>query len=169
MNAVPSPPPERRRSWHTQARDYLDMYGIDPAVVEAAIDNPTSDEPDPTSADRGYPVRRYRRGDVQVTVGYRDPREPLIMYVHLCTPGDHYIRPGRSGGRVGGRSAPKTTQELIERVEAAGYEYDPVGRHPRIRRKDGSALVFLAGTPSDVRSLSNAWHQFLRATGDALD
>lgn len=157
--------------FHDRARDFLDTYGIDDAMIEGVVRHPRQIADDPHGVEVGYPVKRFRRGDIEVVVGYQDPRAPAVLFVHLHLPMD-----GSSGAYGGGngpqaaRTAPKTVQELHQRVEAAGYTLARAARHTRVLRPNGSLLMMVSTTPGSVRTLSKTWAQFLRLHAhDSLD
>lgn len=62
-----------------------------------------------------------------------------------------------------GRVKPPTDiAELRARIEARGYRvYQRRGKHTRVDRPNGSRLMTLPLTPSDRRSILNAWREFL--------
>lgn len=155
----------RALTWLPRTRDYVELWGIDPALIEDAVADPFRMQLEPATAHRHYDLKRFRRGDLEVCVGYADPENPVITWVRIHLP--HSGRGGsRSGGAVGGKTAPTTVGDLEARIRAAGYAIVLGGKHRHVLRGDGSLLVTLGCTPSDARSLTNAWKQFERAVGN---
>jgi hypothetical protein len=150
-------------TWHQDAEDFVDDTGMDRAIIEAAARFPTSTSPDPRSATEGYPIKRLRRGDIEVVVGYREPKEPMILFVRLETPGEGRSMRSASAGGGHGSSIPPTMTEMHRRIQALGYHLSSTTRHTKVLTRDGAPITTLPRTPSDNRSLANAWMQFQRA------
>lgn len=152
---------DRPLTWHAHALDFIDYYGIDQDMIEAVIRRPQRTHEDPSGADFGYPVLRYRRGDVEVVVGYEFPTHPMVLYIHLHLP----MEPTGGGAKTpGGRgtTAPTTVADLHARIRAQGYSITQGGKHMQVRDGHGALLCVLPSTPSDHRTMMNTWRQFLR-------
>lgn len=157
----------RALTWLPRTRDYVEEYGIDPALIEDAVVNPQRVQVEAPNSQRDYELKRFRRGDLEVCVGYRDREHPTITWVRMHLPKDgRGTHTGRVGGAAGGRTAPKSVGELEDRIRAAGFRPVPGGKHTRILREDGTLLMMLMCTPSDGRSLTNSWKQFERAVAN---
>lgn len=155
----------RALTWLPRTREYIELNEIDLALVEDAVANPARMQLEPATATRHYDLKRFRRGDLEVCVGYADPERPCVTWVRIHLP--KYGRGGhRSGGAVGGKTAPTSVDEIEARIKAAGYRTVPGGKHTRVVRADGTLLATLVCTPSDARSLTNAWKQFERAVAN---
>ena len=157
--------PEKRGDmiWYPDALSFIESYGVDPAIIEAAALHPWTVTDDPKGAEVGYPVKRLRRGDVEVVVGYRDEDEPAILYVRLHTPDDP-TSGGRGSIKPQGRGSkiPTTLRGLKAEILQAGYSIELGGRHDLVRRPDGSVCMTLPITPSSPTSIPNAYQNFLR-------
>ena len=147
--------------WNDEARNFVELYNVDRRLIVDAVRAPQMISTDPRSAEVGYPIKRLRRGDVEVVVGYREPEYPTILYVRLATPDDDQ-GPKRSPGGTKGSSLPPTLTELHRRITMAGYSLEHSGMHVKVLSQGGNLLMTLPKTPSDKRSLANAWHEFLR-------
>jgi hypothetical protein len=59
---------------------------------------------------------------------------------------------------------PKDSRQLREWIQAKGFSIVPNGSgHYTVLRRNGTRVMNLAKTPSDVRAVANAWKRFLRA------
>lgn len=147
--------------WNDEAKNFVELYNVDTRLIVDAVRAPQMISIDPRTAEVGYDIKRLRRGDVEVVVGYRDPEYPMILYVRLATPDDDQGA-RRSPGGISGSSVPPTMGELHRRITMAGYRIDHSAAHPRVMTKDGDFLMSIAKTPSDKRSLANTWRDFLK-------
>ena len=152
--------------WHDNAREYARTYGLTVDDVEAIVRMKNRPEIDPRSTEVGHLIVRYHAGDVFVVVGYREPHLPVVMAVMV---NDHHT--GKAGSRTPGgvgKTGPTTIKELTKRVIAQGYRIEMGGSHLRVLDKDtGEYLMSLPSTPSDYRSVPNAWALFLRKKAEA--
>lgn len=150
--------------WHPAARDFADMIRLDPAIVESAARNPAVVSDDPHGLEVGYPVKRHRRGDLEVVVGFQDAAQPAILFVRQHIPNQRNRGQGdgaTSGkGSGAGSSLPTSLRELRRRICAAGYKIVPGRRHDKVVTSAGDVLVTLPSTPSDHRSVPNTWRKF---------
>lgn len=147
--------------WLEKAIDFAEFARLDYDLVEAAAMHPDVVQPDPYSRVVGYPVRRHRRGDLEAVIGYRDPDDPTIIFVRLIMPGDPRRGSIRGAGSQSGSSLPSTLRDLRGRIVRAGYRLDPGTKHDKVRADDGTVLLTIPGTPSDHRSIPNAYRKFL--------
>jgi len=148
--------------WNDEAKNFVELYGVDTRLIVDAVRAPQSVSIDPRTNEVGYPIKRLRRGDVEVVVGYREPEWPTILYVRLATPDDDQ-GPKRSPGGVSGSSVPPTMGELHRRITMAGYQVQTGGAaHPKVVSQTGDVLMSIPNTPSDKRSLANTWRDFVR-------
>lgn len=151
--------------WLPQALSFIDEYGADPEMIEAAVAHPTSTGIHPQTAEVGYEILSYRRGDLEVCVSNMDPKNPAIAYVYLHLPLDQQPQhaKGPKGNRdTGAKDAPRSLRQLYGRIHAAGYRIDPGGHHPKVVRQDGSYVMSLPSTPSAENTLSKYWTKFRR-------
>lgn len=150
-------------AWLGRALEFLETNRIEPAMVEAVVEHPTTTRIHPKSAQCGYPIRTYRRGDIEVCVGYQYPERPTISYVHLHLPMD-----GSKGGKnsspvkKAAAKAPNGLKQFKQWVWDAGYT--PVLRngHVHVLRANGSLLMVTSSTTGDKQSITAAWQKFLR-------
>lgn len=147
--------------WHDDAKNFVQLYAVDTRLIVDAVRAPQMISLDPRTAEVGYDIKRLRRGDVEVVVGYRDPEYPMILYVRLATPDDDQ-GPKRSAGGASGTTVPPTMGELHRRITMAGYSIDHSSAHPKVVARNGDTLMSLPKTPSDRRSLANTWREFIR-------
>lgn len=145
-----------RPSWTNDARAFVEIYHMDAWMVEDVVRAPTTVELDPHSNEVGYPVRRMRRGDITVVVGFRDPEDPTILFIHLDTPDNHTGSGGSIGGRAGaGLGVPGSVAEMLRALEGLGLQIR-YGKHYQVY--DGDIFVtHLASTPRDRNSVKAAW------------
>ncbi len=152
--------------WHTDAKEYAATYGLTPEDVEVIVRSKPFPQVDPRSHEVGHLIMRYRAGDVIVVVGYREPKRPVVMSVMV----DHHheTRSGSKAPGGSGKTAPTTIKALIKRVLEAGYKVELGGSHYRVLHKEtGEYLMSLPVTPSDHRSVPNAWALFNKKKAQA--
>lgn len=148
--------------WHEDALAYAEEFGLtreDCEKIMLAKSNPTLDS---RSHEVGHLIVRYRAGDVVVVVGHRDLEDPVIMSVwvdtHQETKGGG-TKPGGSGS-----SLPKTQKELIKRILGHGFKIKHDNRgHLKVVDENGVFVYSLPSTPSEYRSIANAWSGYNRA------
>lgn len=151
--------------WDPEAVAYADMYGIPYEIVEAAASHPTHTELDPHSTETGWDILRCRRGDIVAVVGYREPTSPVILHCSVVLPFANSLPRQRTNaaGSGGGSTEPTSMRQLRHQIVARGFVVKAGGRHDRVESRDGEFLCALPISPSDARSIPNAWHTFLRA------
>lgn len=151
----------KRITWHDDAVAYAEMYGLAKEDCELILTSKSNPTLDTRSHEVGHLIVRYRSGDVVVVVGHRDKDEPVIMSVWVDTKTGH--RSGSQKGGGAGSTMPTTMRELKKRIMAAGYRLEYGGSHMKVYDKEtGAYLLSLPITPSDHRSIPNAWSLFLR-------
>ena len=152
--------------WNQEPLDFVDSYGLDVQLVEDAVRAPTAVDVDPRSAKVGHPIRRLRRGDIEVIVGYRTEDTPCVLYVRLLSVSSsssgHGSRQPSGAGAGSGTSSPPTVHELHRRITALGYYIANDSRHAKVYTQAGNLVQTMPRTPSDHRSLANAWAEFKR-------
>jgi predicted RNA binding protein YcfA (HicA-like mRNA interferase family) len=147
-------------SWHKDAESYAQMYGLDKEDVEKIMISKSNPELDSRSRQVGHLIVRYRAGDVTVVVGHREKEHPVIMSVWLNTKKQRAGSQKLSG--VSGSSMPKSMKELLKRVMADGFKVVHGGSHLRVEDSDGVMVCTLPSTPSEYRSIGNAWKAYCR-------
>lgn len=151
--------------WHENADEVRATQSVGQETVNGCLHTPQRRVLAPESADKGYPVVRYVRGDVMVVVGFQEgPEWPFVMAVYrLSDNNTHAQKTYRTAaGAQGGSKVPRSYRQLSSAIVSMGYRIKP-GNHPRVVTVDGIFVYSLPGTASDVRSLPNTWHGFLRA------
>lgn len=107
----------------TATPDVLALYGVDMDEVEAAIRQPHRVEVRPESMDKKYATLAFFRGDLQVILGFRFPRQPGVMAVYLgsmLTHDEHRVDHQGGGGAKRQSRLPTTSKQLINRLKATG-------------------------------------------------
>jgi len=166
MSELPSDPNWSNLTWHPEAAEVADSYHFGSETIMSVLHNPQRAYLAPESADKGYPVARFIRGDVMIVVGFaRGPEQPYVMALYRLT--DEAMarktrQPRTNAGSGSGSNDPKSWLDLNKRIVAMGYRIEP-GNHPKVVTKDGIFVYSLPGTASDFRALPNAWHNFLNA------
>lgn len=154
--------------WRTDAKEFAASYGLSQEDVEAIVRSRINPQVDPRSHEVGHLIIRYRAGDVIVVVGYREVDAPMVMSVWVD---HHHESKAKQGSRTPGgqgKSAPTTVKELVKRVLASGYKVEMGGSHYRVVDKEtGDFLMSLPITPSDHRTIPNAWRTFIRKDAQA--
>ena len=117
--------------WNDEAKNFVEIYGVDTRLIVDTVRAPQAVSLDPRSAEVGYDIKRLRRGDVEVVVGYREPEYPTILYVRLATPDDTQ-GPKRSHGGAKGSSLPPTVTELHRRITTQGYSLEYGAAHIKV-------------------------------------
>lgn len=146
--------------WHDDAVSYAAQFGLTREDCELILLNKSRPSLDPRSAEVGHLIVRYRAGDVTVVVGHRDKDLPAVMSVWVD---DHNYKGGTRKQGGAGSTAPNNMKALTKRILEAGYKIEHAGGHLKVRDKDtGVMLMTMPSTPSDYRSIPNAWTLFLR-------
>lgn len=158
---VPTDSPRGWR-WHPHALAFLETYGIDPAIVEAAARAPTSVSIDPMSHEVGYLLVARRRGDVVAVCSYRDVplgAPPMIVYARIVLPMPRRGGSQKAGG--GGSVRPRSWRALRSLIVSDGFKIEAGGRHDRVIAPNGELVATLPVTASDRRALANCWNDYL--------
>lgn len=145
-------------AWHQPALESANLFGLDERDVEAIVRHPSLVVMDPSNAVRDWRTERRTRGDITVVVTYPDGSDPIIWGVYLSLGPTTKTRTSAAGGGGGGY-APKTLAALRKRIIAAGLRIVAGGRHDLVTTKEGVYVASLPRTPSDHRSVPNAWIQ----------
>ena len=153
-------------SWHDDAKSYADMYGLELKDVEAIVLAKSKPVIDPRTNETGNLVMRYRAGDVVVVTGLRDPKNPVIMSVWVETG----MTKGGSKKNTGtaGTGMPTTMKQLQRRILDDGFKIKHGGAHLRVEDDEGYMIATLPSTPSEYRSIPNAWKSYCRKKAEYL-
>lgn len=92
-------------------------------MVFSVIRNPTARIMDPLTVEKGYPVYQFRRGDITVVCGFKDPSNPHVffMYVHSMDETSKVnTNAGTAKGPGSGSKVPKSIQQLKGWLMAQG-------------------------------------------------
>lgn len=151
-------------NWLPKSLDYVEAYRIDKEMVEAVIARPTSTGLHPASGDHGYPIKSYRRGDMEVCVSFKPGEDPAIAYVHLHLPIDSSKGSSTGGGpvRKAASKAPNGMRQFKQWLHDAGFVPKLRNGHIHVLRKNGTLLMVTSSTPGDKMALTAAWQKFLR-------
>jgi len=149
--------------WDDRAQDWLDTWNITQDEAESIVLYDTRPTLDPSSTAAGHPILRFRKGDVIVVVGLREQHRPKVLSVFMHIPGmKEWVE--RTTSSNSGSSLPTTNRQLRSWIIDFGYRIIPGGgKHDKVAdREDGTVIYSLPNTPSDHRSLANAWKAFLK-------
>jgi len=116
-------------NWLDRAQDFIEMYQFPKELLEDVVRAPESIHVDPSSEEKGYKVLQFRRGDISVVVGLRDPESPSVLHVwlHGVEEGDQHQ--GKAAGFAsGGGKNPKSPQQLRGWLQAQGCRLAHNGR-----------------------------------------
>jgi hypothetical protein len=131
--------------------------------------------PDVTDKDRKYPVLRFRKGDLYVIVGFREPQKPMALGVYAQSrldPDTHHTEAAGGGGSKTKRiSTPTTFVQLKKRIAALGCVLEESASDPEkvvVTYKDQElGKVQVGGTQNRVQIRSD-WNRIERKV-DAID
>lgn len=112
--------------------DVLALAGFDETEVHTALTNPQRVEvrPETWAKDKRYPVLAFRRGDVMVILGLREPDSPAVIAAYWTSllagydPTSHRERSGGGGAKLTG-GLPSTPRALVRRLTMMGAYVDP--------------------------------------------
>lgn len=148
-----------------RAQEFLDTYDFPEDLVRSVVMNPESIERDPYSLEVGYPVIRMRRGDITVVVGVQDPHQPSVLYIYLHIPEDGVQRSGTKKGTAGSHKAknPTSVRQLRGWLIENGCRLESSGSGHSNAYYEGVFVGQVPSTPSDYRSIPNAYHNLKRS------
>jgi len=138
-------------NWLERAEDFVITYDFPKELLEDVVRAPGEITTDPSSDEKGYKVLQFRRGDITVVVGLRDPEFPSVLHVwlHGVEEGDqHHVgkNPGYAGG--GGKN-PKSPQQLRGWLQSEGCSLVHNGRgHYNVYWRD----ILLGGIGSTMKA-----------------
>lgn len=153
--------------WDQLADDFAAEIGLDREIVEAAARYPQMQRRDPYSEKVGHTVMNYRRGDIIVTVGFRDPQKPTILHVRLVSNDMHERGGSRTPGGAGA-TGPTSIRELKRRAVEMGYKVIAGTNHDKIVDPNrGNHVVAViprneSKNSRGDRSSSNTWSSLTR-------
>lgn len=148
-----------------RAQEFLDTYDFPEDLVRSVVMSPEHIERDPYTLEVGYPVIRMRRGDITVVVGVQDPHNPSVLYIYLHVPEDGVQRSGTKKGASGSHKSNKPTsiRQLRGWLINEGCSLEPSGSGHSNVMYDGIFVGSVASTPSEYRSVENAYHQLKKS------
>jgi len=116
--------------WLERAQDFVDLYQFPKALLEDVVRAPGEIKVDPSSEEKGYRVLQFRRGDITVVVGLRDPEHPSVLHVwlHGVEEGDQHHTGKSPGYAGGGGKKPKSPQQLRGWLQSEGCTLAHNGR-----------------------------------------
>lgn len=153
--------------WHPDALEFATTYSIKPEDAELIVTDPKSVMTiDPYTAEAGYPVVRYTRGDVTVVVGFRERTDPTVIYLRVQSKDDDRGNTGgpSSGGKAHDSRAPRSLRELQRRCVMAGLKIQRGSRHLGVYDEEGTRVGSINDS-TDRRALTNSWKQIERQSG----
>lgn len=115
-----------------RALDFIETYNFDQELLKDVVRYPTSREKDPHSNDVGYPIYRFRRGDITVTCGFRDPEHPHILHVVLHTPEDNESHFGNAPGGSGVSKTPTSLTQVRGWLQRQGCKLEMTNTGQRV-------------------------------------
>lgn len=139
-----------------RALDFVETYNFDRNLLRDVVRYPESREKDPHGAEVGYPIYRFRRGDITVVVGFRDLDEPHILHVWLHTPDDDNAQGTKGGAGGPATKTPHSVSQLRGWLMKEGCRLEYKGSGQRITY-DGIFVGTLHLTPSDNRGIKNSY------------
>lgn len=116
--------------WLQRAEDFVATYSFPKDLLEDVVRDPDSVGIDPSSEGRDYKVLRFRRGDITVVVGLRDPDAPSVIHVWLHYPEEDFTVPmGKISkpGSGGGERVPTNERQLKGYLMGQGCSLKPAG------------------------------------------
>ena len=117
-----------------RALDFIEMYDFDQELLKDVVRYPTTREKDPHANEVGYPIYRFRRGDITVVCGFKDPEHPHILHVFLHTPDEPDNTPAKAGGA--GSKTPATLTQLRGWLSKEGCRLEWTGKGQRVYYSD---------------------------------
>lgn len=120
------------------AMEFIESFGFPIDLLEDAVRYPEVIETDPKSVEAGYPVLRLRRGDITLSVSFKESWDhPYVMYLHLNNPGENELpspqqKYRKSGGTGGGSQMPTSTAGIQAWFLRNGCQVQPSADGMRI-------------------------------------
>lgn len=106
--------------------EVLALQGLDKEAVETAVRKPQHVEIRPESREKKYPVLAFRRGDIQVVMGFRDRLKPAVIacYWRPLLEHDHHVvnRHGGGGARKS-TGLPTTVKAAVTQLQREGLTF----------------------------------------------
>lgn len=144
-----------------RALDFIELYDFPTEILLDCVRHPDEVAIDPHAMEVGYPILRFRRGDITVVLGLQRPQEPAITFVYLHVPNDDIPQHKGMGGAGGvGGKVPKSPQQLVGWAQAQGCQVAFNGRGHWNISYNGVLLGSTGGTVHS-RSVMNDY-SFLR-------
>lgn len=94
-------------------------------AIDACVRNPEQVEVRPESKTKGYPVLKFRRGDVNVVMGFRNRTHPAVMraeWGNLLAHDTYHVARHGGGGSRGSTGLPSGPAALKSRLRQMGAE-----------------------------------------------
>jgi len=150
--------------WDDRAQGYLATWGIKQSDAESIILHDRKPVLDPHSTEAGHPIIRFKRGDVTVVVGFRDPKNPKVLSVFVTKPKEPQFKQRTATSSGQGSSLPTSVRELKIRMINFGYrlKMGHGGHLSVIHKESGLRICQISSTPSDKRTIANEWRRFLK-------
>lgn len=146
-----------------------ELRGVSLDVVISALRNPQQVTVRPESQDKGYPVLKFTRGDVDVIVGFRMPRLPMVIACYTASRLDANAIPGmvnRTGGggsREKDSSAPKDGRALANKLRKYGVTITPDDKEERaLLSYQGQDIGHITLNTVDKNTVLNDWSRARR-------
>ncbi len=112
---------------YTVHPDVMALYGVDLDLVEGVLREPEQVAVRPESFDKEkrYVVLSFKRGDLEVILGTRNLREPMVIAVYASSrleADTHRVNHAGGGGKKREGGLPKTPTQMASRLRAMGCE-----------------------------------------------
>jgi hypothetical protein len=152
--------------WLWQVRD---LRGVTLDAVKAALRNPQRVTVRPESQDKGYPVLRFGRGDVDVILGFRMPRLPMVIACYAASRTDAHALPGvvnRTGGggsKEKDSTAPKDGRALASKLKKYGVIITPDDKDEKaLLSYKGQEIGHISLNTQNKETVLNDWSRARR-------
>lgn len=149
-------------------REVLATTGIDLEEAESIVRNCTRVEVRPESAAKKYPVLRFVRGDVDVIVGFRIPREPCVIRVNqnaLLVHDTYRVERHGGGGAKKSSGLPHHPDKIRENLVKMGCEiaaFPLDGKAVDVKYKGQNLGKLQSKAYPSKTAGQNAWQGFVR-------
>lgn len=110
--------------------EVLALYGVDEQIMDAALRHPDRVEirPESFDKDKRYPVLSFRRGDMLVILGLREPIRPKVIAAYasgLLMHDTHRVDyAGGGGAKRGEKGLPTNTKASVKALQIRGAKVD---------------------------------------------